>query len=33
MLSNLTACGFAPDDVTLTELNAISWLVEARNMP
>jgi SAM-dependent methyltransferase len=30
VLSNLTACGFTPDDVHLTELNAISWLVEAR---
>ena len=30
VLSNLTACGFTPDDVHFTELNAISWLVEAR---
>ena len=28
--SNLTACGFAPGDVTLTELNEIAWLVEAK---
>lgn len=30
MLSNLTACGFAPDEVTFAELNEIAWLVEAR---
>jgi SAM-dependent methyltransferase len=30
ILSNLTGSGFTSGDVQLTELNAISWLVEAR---
>jgi SAM-dependent methyltransferase len=30
IMSNLTACGYQPSDISLTELNEIAWLVEAR---
>lgn len=30
LLSNLSACGIGPDQVSFTDLNAIAWLVEVR---